>query len=276
MITNSYSTSRMWALTKRYAVENRRNILITFGVMFGLILLYSIVMTKALSTSDESLTASRERTVILWMSYVWMAAIIVQVLGSLTFSSMSTKSKRISNMMLPAAQSEKFISQCLLYVVGGNIAMILSFILADAVSALIFGIAPGWTMMSGLLDLQQLFHESPEIIQGAFLIAFGFLLMYLMGQAIYVLGSALWPKKSFLKTFIALFAIQILIPIIIPFGIFTRVVPDLISWFEAINVNEGWFLAWSALAAGYILLGGVYFLAWLRFKRLEIVKQFLN
>lgn len=271
MITNNYSTSRMWALTKRYAVENRRNIFTTVGVMFGLILLYSIVMTKAL-WSD----ASQSRTAILWMSYTWMAAIIVQVLGSLTFSSMSTKSKRISNMMLPAAQSEKFISQCLLYVVGGNIAMILTFILADTISALIFGIAPGWTTLSEVLSLKQLFMETPEIIHGALLIALFFLLMYLMDQAIYVLGSALWPKKSFLKTFIALFAIQIIIPIIIPFGMLTDIIPEFVHWFDSINRHDGWLLAWSALAAGYALLCGVYFLAWQRYKRLEIVKRFLK
>lgn len=274
MISNSYSTARMWALTKRYFVENRRNILITLGVMFGLILLFSIVMTKSMYSYDCA-ARDQERATILWVFYAWFAAIIVQVLGSLTFSSMSTKPKRISNLMLPAAQSEKFVSQCLIYVVGGNAAMLLSFFLADALSAMTFGCVPGWTMIAKFLDLGMLITENPKIIQGAIALWFGILWLYLFGQAIYVIGSALWPKKSFLKTFIALFAIQIALPIIVPFDILTDLLPDFCKWLYSFDNNGIATLLWIAVAIAYALLAGVYFLAWQRFRRLEIVKRFL-
>ena len=38
----------------------------------------------------------------------------------------------------------------------------------------------------------------------------------LFAQSLYVVGSALWPKYSFAKTFVALLSIQIILPIILP------------------------------------------------------------
>lgn len=275
MISDKFSCARMWALTKRHAVENRRNIFISVGVMFGIILLISLLLTK--STDHDYDWRGSERGAILWMIYIWVASLVVQIAGSLTFSSMSTKSKRISNLMLPAKQSEKFVSQCLLYVVGGNIALILSLILADTLSATIFGFAPGWYYMPQYISLSDFDNSIPHVINFLTLSAFGVLWFFLFGQAIYVLGSAWWPRKSFLKTFVALFALQILIPVIIPLGTFFDVAGDLMKWIEAkdFSVNQVLAAGWCVLIFAYCLIAGIYALAWQRYKRLEIVKKFL-
>lgn len=272
MISDKFSCARMWALTKRYAVENRRNILITTGVMFGMILLFSIVITKTMDENDI-IRINSARSSLLLACYAWIAAIIVQVLGSLTFSSMSTKSKRISNMMLPAAQSEKFVSQCLLYVVGGNLVMVLSFFCADTVSALIFGRVPGWAI--AWQTVNELL-TCPRNINIALTFLVGFIWLYLFGQAIYVLGSTLWPKKSFLKTFIALFVIQILLPIIAPVNLLIHFFSNIFDWLGNFPQDHIWISLWAVLAVAYVLLAGIYMLAWHRFRRLEIVKRFLN
>ncbi|MCM1310385.1 MAG: hypothetical protein NC301_05080 [Bacteroides sp.] len=275
MISNSYSTARMWALTKRYAVENRRNIFITLGVMFGIIFLMSLLFTKTCPHDYD--WRDSERGAILWIIYAFIAGLVVQITGSLTFSSMSTKSKRISNMMLPAKQSEKFISQCLLYVIGGNIALILSLILADTLSSVIFGFVPGWYYLPQNLDISDLITDLPYGLNILFVAIFGGMWLFLFGQAIYVLGSTLWPKKSFLKTYIALFALQIIVPILMPWNLIGDGFNVFAHWFEGKEFTslQGWLMVWAIIIFLYALIVGVYHLAWQRYRRLEIVKRFL-
>lgn len=275
MTSNSYSTARMWALTKRYAVENRRNILISLGVMFGLIFLVSLLFTK--SCPHDYYWRNQERGSILWIIYAFIAGLTATIIGSLTFSSMSTKSGRISNLMLPAKQSEKFISQCLLYVGGGNIALIISLLIADTLSALIFGFTPGWYCLAEALDLTDIIRDPQLGFKFLFAITFGGLWLFLFSQAIYVLGSALWPRKSFLKTYVALLAVQIIIPIIIPWRWISHGLGNFMRWFDLQQFTpfQGWIMVWGIVIILYALLAGVYYLAWKRFRSLEIVKKFL-
>lgn len=274
MISNSYSTARMWALTKRYAVENRRNIFITLGVMFGILLLISLIITKSNGTE---LSPNEMRPISLWIFYLWACSLAVSIIGSLTFSSMSSKSKRISNLMIPASQSEKFISQCLLYVVGGNLALIISLLVADAVSGLFYGYKPGWIQLGYTTGFFDVVSSNPKALHLTVMIGLGILWAFLFGQSIYVLGSAWWPKKSFLKTFVALFVLQWSTILLIPFGLVTDIIPDCLRWLRD-NITEFnvFFIGWCVIVLLYLLLAGVYFLAWQRYKRLEVVKRFLN
>lgn len=279
MISDKYSTARMWALTKRYFVENRRNIAITAGVIFGILLLASIMITKSThrDVNEWSRSGAQERTAFVWMMFVWAAGLIGTILGSLTFSSMSTKPKRISNLMLPAAQSEKFISQCLLYIGGGNLFIIISMLLADTISAVMFGMRPGWMSPAISGFIRKLWYELPYGHQILAMVVLGGAVLFLFGQSIYVLGSAWWPRKSFMKTFVALLAVQIALPIIIPFGMLFNFFPSIARIFSDldISVEQGLAIGWCGIVLAYAALFFVYWLAWQRYKRLAVVKRFL-
>lgn len=268
MNSAKFSWSRMWALSRRDLVENRRNLLMTLGVMFGLLLLVAILITKV--ASDDITFTPEGRGVAVWVTFFYLSILVVQVLGSLTFSSLSLKVKRINALMLPAAKSEKFMSRILIYVVGGNIALIVSLLLADALSALLFGVVPGFTFMPIEVFFSGLNME--RAYAGLFVTIFVMLFI----QSIYMLGSALWPRLSFLKTFMALLAIQILLPIIIPFGL----VSDFVEWFGEIvdswNISEtmGHVLGWTALALCYALTAGVYYVTWRIYKRTQVIQRF--
>ena len=188
---------------------------------------------------------------------------------------MSTKPKRISSLMLPAAQSEKFVSQCLLYVVGGNLFIILSMLLSDTISALIFGMTPGWTSFADIVtDVTDNMSHGTQFVA---MLTLGITALFLLGQSIYVLGSAWWPRKSFLKTFIALFVIQFVLSIIIPFGLLLNFFPLIARIISDWDITAGQALAigWCGIAVAYLLLIFVYWLAWQRYKRLAVVKRFL-
>lgn len=279
MTSDKYSSARMWMLTKHYFVENRRNIAITCGVIFGILLLISFLITKSSYTPYDVaiLSNHEERNAFVLTFFTMSSGLIMQILGSLTFSSMSTKSKRISNLMLPASQSEKFISQCLIYVVGGNLFLIASLLLADTISALIFGMIPAWIQITVLMDFTGFISICPYGYQALVMLFLGFLVVYLWAQAIYVLGSAWWPRKSYLKTFVALFVFQIASTIIIPFGLLFNFFPSIARIFSDIDISAKQVVAlgWCGIVLAYAALFFIYWLAWQRYKRLEVVKRFL-
>ena len=140
MNSNSFSWARMWALTCRNAAENKRRLLMSAGVVFGLVLLIFILISKSFAGDYGDSVLGRAWGVM--MAFISLSAIAMQLSGSLTFSSYNSKARRISCMMLPAAQSEKFLSNIALYIVAGNIVLLLCMVLADCISAAIFGIAP--------------------------------------------------------------------------------------------------------------------------------------
>jgi len=264
----------MWALTKRHCVENRKNIAITMSVIFGLLLLSAILLTKSMYNPDFQPDESRAGA--FWACACFAMGIIVQILGSLTFSAMSTKPKRITNLMLPAAQSEKFVSQCLIHVVGGNLFLILSVIIADTISALIFGMTPGWYMLLNITwDTQFIDPHGHQFLCMTFLCVLWF---FLINQALFVLGSAFWPRKSYLKTFVVLFAVEIILPIIIPIDLvidFSDTIALYFMGLDNFSVNEILAFCWCAIAFAYALLALVYCLAWLRYRNMAVVKRFM-
>lgn len=280
MISDSYSTARMWALTKRYCVENRRNIVTVLAVTFGIMLLMALTITK-LTTENEAHPQDTAfyRATLISVAFVWILGLMSQIIGSLTFSTMSTKPKRITALMLPAAQSEKFISQVLIYIVGGNLALVLLALLADIVASAFFGLAPCLPHLLTQFPLRDILGDNNAIyaIQLMVMVPLAALCLFLTSQSLYVLGSAWWPRKSFLKTFVALFAVQMLLPILIPFGLVFNFFPSIAHWLSELSISKdtAFALGWGATALGYCMVCLIYYLAWRRFKRLEVVKRFL-
>lgn len=259
MMTENFSWSRIWLLIKRDCIENRRNLLMTFGVMFGVMLMIGILVTKASDSVTNDVADPIMRATVLLPILLWISVIMMQIIGSLTFCDWTSKPKRIASMMTPAAQSEKFFSRLLVYVVGGNIALVLCLFLSDTLSALIFAVKPVYLSFSRytyLIDDYSAF---------AFLTV-TLLLCALYSQTSFVIGSAIWPRKSYLKTFVALLVLQILIPIILPFNL----LGDFVFRFREITQP----IAWTLVCLGYIILVALYYVAWAIYKRTQVIQRF--
>jgi hypothetical protein len=85
----------------------------------------------------------------------------------------------------------------------------------------------------------------------------------LSNHSFYTLGSSLWPRHSFFKTFIASIALGMVLVIIIPSE-------QLILFSEAFKDCN-----WSILALIYIWAAVCYLLSWLRFRSTQIVQRFM-
>lgn len=263
MMTQGFTWSRVGLLIKHDCVENKKNILMTLGVIFGVLLMISLLMTKGYQRDLDCRPIFHlepdwnnwQRANTIYGVYIFIGAIFTTIIGSITFANRSTKTRRINALMLPALQSEKFVSRILVYVVGGYLFIGCSMVICDVISAAAYGMKPAVMM------IERAFRYQTELQIVGQILAFG--LFLLGGQALYMLGSALWPRLSFPKTFVALFAIQILIPILMPWGWMSKTIDNI--------AESNFFLL---LIVGYIVLAGIYYATWRVFCNTQVIQRF--
>ncbi|MBD5239882.1 MAG: hypothetical protein HDS64_09020 [Bacteroidales bacterium] len=272
MKDRNFSWGTVHLLIRRYLAENSRQIWMSIGVCFGLMFLMALLFDGR--TKDMGIGG------IIWLFLFAIGGIAVQVSASLTFSSMSTKPKRIVAMMVPASKAEKFTSLILIYNIFGPIAIICSALLADTLSSMIHFHAPYFFGVFKLIvdifpniDFSDFREHWGIIVEVGSLFVLGGVGMLLFNQALYTLGSAFWPKKSFLKTFCVLYVIQMVFTIF--FGFIIQ--PEMFKWFfELFENGQSWhFYAWGILITGYLIVFAIYWYAWRRYKNTQLVQTFM-
>lgn len=192
---------------------------------------------------------------------LWLCACGLTMFGSLTFSNMSSKRKRISAIMMPASKSEKFIFRTLVYGLGGFLLLAAGMGVALLIIQICFGGAQTLgNMWSKLFDNK----ESVYFAVCAVLAA-------ICGGAIYTLGSSIWPKLSWLKTWLAVVVIEWLLGIafiiILTSGINFAVLDALIS------IDT---LFWSIATLEVLAIAGCLILSWRRFCGMQLIQRFMK
>ena len=151
----AFSSQRFKALMRADFTANKSNYLKlaigTVGVFTAIALLISIFTVIDINSLKHasSMTGrifdgaiqSRQNTG--GMTYltisIWVICVLVTVLGSLTFSNLSSKRSRISALMTPASQTEKFLLRLLSYLVGGSFLLIVGFLIGLGICQIAFG-----------------------------------------------------------------------------------------------------------------------------------------
>ena len=267
---DKFSWSRVWFLIRRYFNENFRQLSMTIGVIFGIMLFFAITINKSCSDFADFSSVGFG----LWLILFAIIGFSMTVSGSLTFSSTATKPKRIVAMMVPASKAEKFVSLLLIYNCFGTLTIVLCAFLADALTSLMFLHSPFFvqffSFFSEVMGKIKVEDYGLEIFFAIISLVCGSLIC---SMATYTLGSSLWPKKSFLKTFCVMFAIQVFLPLFIPTDLAMR----LIHWiaetnFDNVNIH---LLAWGGIALIYIFSGLLYWLAWRRYRSTQLIQKFM-
>lgn len=267
---DKFSWSRVWFLIRRYFNENFRQLSMTLGVIFGIMLFFGITINKTVGDFDRFDGAGA----VLWVLLFAIISFSFTIVGSQTFSSMSTKPKRIVTMMVPASKGEKFVSMLLVYNLIAPIMIVLSALAVDLLTSLMFLHEPFFIKYLG--NLGELFRKirvedyGLEILMGILTFVGGSMLC---SMATYTLGSALWPKKSFIKTFCVLFAVQVFMPFFIPGDLPLRFIKWLseVEWTD-MNMHV---LIWSGIALVYVFAGLLYWLAWRRYRSTQLIQKFM-
>ena len=124
--------------------------------------------------------------------------------ASFTMEKMKTKTSRTSMLMVPATPFEKFFSRWFVFTVVFLVIFLISYKLADYTRFIIYSLAyPEEKDFIIPVDLSHLVGERKTYYTLCRTgLQFGALLSaYFFVQSLFVLGSSIWPKNSFLKTF---------------------------------------------------------------------------
>ncbi len=276
----SLSSDRFSALMKADLAVNKSNyiklIIGGTGVFVAVALLVSILALIAINGVKNNLNLSPDLIEGAIKTHqhsygaaytaisVWIFCIGLTVLGSLTFNNLSSKKKRISVLMIPASKAEKFFLNILVYLVGGTVALIVGFFIGLGVCQIIFGGAE--VTCDNVYTF--IFNESAS---GTIITAF--ILMALLGNSVYALGSAIWPKLSWIKTWVVMMIIQWI-------GTIAMIILSAsdISWYSFFMFWDGHLslLKWTGISILAILNIVCWVLAWWRYKNVQIIQRFMT
>ncbi len=269
----SFSWERFKALIKADLAVNKSNYIKlsvgAFGFFIALAILISIIAIIDINSFKESGFESiiKEKQSSFGSAYlmisVWIFSIGLTVLGSLTFNNLSSKIKRISSFMIPASRAEKFILRVMAYLVVGTITLFLGFLIGMAICQIGFG---GGSII--FEDIKDFFKSD-----NSGTIVSAFILWALLGCSLYALGSALWPKLSWIKTWVVLMAVEWIGAI---FMIFLSSAD--ISWFTFFQFWDMHIslLKWIGLSLLALLNIACWVFAWIRYRNTQIVQRFMT
>ena len=192
----------------------------------------------------------------------WFGMIICGcVCASTIFSQLGSKGGTISNLMLPTTQFNKFLSRWLICVPGFIITYIICFEIVDLGRC---------AVLMQMCESHEYIHPAGfDLLRDMPAVAAWVLVSSaLLGQSFYILGSAIWPKRSFLYTSLSLFILQLAVSVV------TSIYFSIISMQEYFDSNlNDTALGWTF--AGLALLGALinYTVAYFRYKEIEIVPR---
>lgn len=235
-------------LLKKEATDRRKSLLLSLCGILGAYIISGMLMGLIGTGGGNGETA-------LFYFFTLLAGCVA---GSLMFAEMKTKQGRIAILMLPAPVWQKFLVRWIAVVPLLLVVCIAGFYLGDIFRLITGKLADVYTSETEILSpFKYMFalegNELPALTIGS----------YLFTQSLYILGSILWPKLSFIKTFGAIYAVELILTmgILGSFRLFVGHVN-----FDWLPDNSEWIL----ITLTYILTALCYWLAYRRFRDSEV------
>lgn len=260
-----FSLPRFVAFAKREFTENRRHLLLQLGTLLGAITFTGLAMCFGVYTSEwaraaslqcDPLTFSLANGVLErnWVRLWFVFAVVLY--GSLAAWNMENKAKRISRIMAPASQQEKFIFGAILVTV---IMPLLTFLVIEVYDVIRY-ITFSYVVNTPCRDYVQLMNIPSMIVNDVKL--GGFLLGIFFFNSVFVLGSCIWHNKALIKTIVAVLAVYFV----------------LMSSAVLLSINSDFFISLKTSADVITGTLGVinWCLAYYIFTRADVVGRIIN
>ena len=184
---------------------------VRFLAMFGVLVLFALgtswfvhqVATPSEPPYSSSIYADGVEKIGLGFVCYFFLSIFTSLGASLFHSGYGTPGQRLNELMNPASTLERFTSRFIICIIGVTVAYGVCWELADWVRVLVMH----------LFDRPAAAHVGFFEAIGIVSSKTGYITVLIIcgvvcSQACYALGSTIWPKLSFLKTFAAMFVIQ--------------------------------------------------------------------
>lgn len=269
-----FSLPRFMNLCRKEMVENWKSNVLRIVLLYG-VMAVVMVWNGYFEYRTYHTTSNDPAWTFLLIAFMWALWGFGCLSASFTMEKMKTKTSRTSALMVPVTPFESFFSRWFVYTVVFLVVFLMTYKLADYTRVLIYSLIYPEKDFIAPVDLSRLVGN----IRGCYTLCrtgweFGVLIAgYFFVQSLFVLGSTIWPKNSFLKTFAA-GAVITVIYILVAFAMIKLVIhknmhyafPDDI----AISYSMRWALFIATLSA-FTLLN--WTLAYFRFKESEIINR---
>lgn len=268
MTNNNFSFSRLYLILKITFKENFRKLAMQAIVMSGIVILaiWLLCLGDFDNNYNDTYYKSRPSIDPMWDEMGMIFTILVfgfsALASSMTATFMSVKAKRLTTLMLPATQLEKYISRLIIYSVLPLVILTIVFVLGDMMRVVFaMSMFPDCVFIHPLISAFKIHYFS-----------FGHLLniglMVGCVMSVYTLGSYIWPKHSFVTTSIVAGAVTMIIVVVIVF-LSSKLLNDTSYYYVNSSLIKACFFRW--LMVIFIIFN--YVVAYFRFKEDEIVKR---
>ena len=268
-----FSLPRFMNLCRKEMVENWRSNVLRMVLMYGVMAVVMVWNGYFEYRYWHSGQIEDPAWTFLLVVFIWS----LWGFGCLSASfTMETKTSRTSMLMVPATPFEKFFSRWFVFTVVFLVIFLISYKLADYTRFIIYSLAyPEEKDFIIPVDLSHLVGERKTYYTLCRTgLQFGALLSaYFFVQSLFVLGSSIWPKNSFLKTFASGTVIAIVYFLLAVF--MSKMFLENGNYYSE-NVFTGMS---EDTAMSIMIVVGIFFtlmnwtLAYLRFKESEIVNR---
>ncbi len=208
--SHTFSFSRLLMVMKRDFVENWKSNLNTALSIYGAFLISALMSYTTISDlTDTSIYFAYRLGFFITIGMITYLVFLIN--ASHIMDVLNTKEKRISYLMLPATQAEKFVNRALQVTLGTLVMIIASLFLAEMTRLLLFPLlgAPEALQQFCLFDLKDIllkgtFLNGVEYIQDEklmYLAVFNVFCFCIASHSIFILGGTYFYKRPFIKTF---------------------------------------------------------------------------
>ncbi len=271
-----FSLPRFMNLCRKEMVENWRSNVLRMVLMYGVMAVVMVWNGYFECRYWHSGQIEDPAWTFLLVVFIWSLWGFGCLSASFTMEKMKTKTSRTSMLMVPATPFEKFFSRWFVFTVVFLVIFLISYKLADYTRFIIYSLAyPEEKDFIIPVDLSHLVGERKTYYTLCRTgLQFGALLSaYFFVQSLFVLGSSIWPKNSFLKTFASGTVIAIVYFLLAVF--MSKMFLENGNYYSE-NVFTGMS---EDTAMSIMIVVGIFFtlmnwtLAYLRFKESEIVNR---
>lgn len=203
-----FNLSRFTNLCRKNMVEDWRanllRLLVLYGVMAVILVWYGYIVYHNYKSYSIQYTKTDPVWEFVALAFLWFLFGFGALSASFTMENMKSKASRLSSLMIPATSFEKYFSRWLVSTVVFLFLFLIAFKLADYTRVIIYRFsypkieAIEAFPLTGWVDRTSVHYVF--VFRKMHMLIFIFAL-YLYVQSLFVLGSVIWPKNSFLKTF---------------------------------------------------------------------------
>ena len=266
----TFNWNRFGAALRKEVVENWRTLLFTAIAVYGIL---AIIMTLGNLVSGNSPSRPEQmlRYTVVYMVFGFASIIF----ASFAFGALKSKAGRTELFTSPSSTLEKFLVNATVYVLGFIVVYPILVQLADLTRIAVLWPWLGSENVPGPINFLSTIHKFAFqqdfwTLETNSWMEVSLWLGVLASPGLYFLGSVVWPRLSFLKTFAAVYAIETVVSIVAMICVF--VFSDMKSfglWVLSFFKDGNLMLMLAIFTALQLVV--YWCLSWWLFKRKDVV-----